>query len=244
MAASGESSSKGGKKWFPLESNPEVMNSFMQGLGWPTERLSFMDILSTDDWALDMIPKPVQAVLFLYPIKATLEEHEAKEAEMIKSGGQVVDPNLFYMRQTVSNACGTVALMHACCNAIGQGSPAKEGSWLEGFFKNAQGKTPDERAALLEEDDKIEQEHDAAASEGQTERSEEHMNVDTHFIAFVHSGGHLYELDGRKAGPINHGPSTKDTLLPDACKVIRRFMERDPGEMRFTMVALAPSAAE
>ena len=40
---------------------------------------------------------------------------------------------------------------------------------------------------------------------------EEEINL--HFIAFVHRDGSLYELDGRKPFPINHGPSSDDTLL-------------------------------
>ena len=51
-------------------------------------------------------------------------------------------------------------------------------------------------------------------------------------------------IDGRKKFPINHGPSSAETLLEDACKVIQGFMERQPGELRFTMVALCESPAE
>jgi ubiquitin carboxyl-terminal hydrolase L3 len=49
--------------------------------------------------------------------------------------------------------------------------------------------------------------------------------------------GHLYELDGRKSGPINHGDCTEETLLTRAVEVIKGFMARDPEEMRFTIVA-------
>ena len=58
-----------------------------------------------------------------------------------------------------------------------------------------------------------------------------------------HVDGCLYELDGRKAFPINHGPTTQDTLLSDACTVIKQFMERDPTELRFTIVALGGPAS-
>ena len=40
-----------------------------------------------------------------------------------------------------------------------------------------------------------------------------------HFIAFVPCDGFLYELDGRKSGPVNHGPTSADTVLQDAVKV-------------------------
>ncbi len=56
--------------------------------------------------------------------------------------------------------------------------------------------------------------------------------------------GHLYELDGRKKFPINHGPTSHETLLSDACKVIKMFMDRDPGEISFTIVALGGRSME
>jgi hypothetical protein len=64
------------------------------------------------------------------------------------------------------------------------------------------------------------------------------------FLLFSEVDGDLYELDGRKRFPINHGPTSENTLLEDACRVIKLFMERQPGEVRFTMVALckAPPA--
>lgn len=34
-----------------------------------------------------------------------------------------------------------------------------------------------------------------------------------HFVCFVHRDGRLYELDGRKAGALDHGPTSPETLL-------------------------------
>jgi ubiquitin carboxyl-terminal hydrolase L3 len=62
------------------------------------------------------IPRPVKAVVFLYPIKEHTELHRAEEAERIRSKGQVVDPALYYTKQTIGNACGTIGLLHAIAN--------------------------------------------------------------------------------------------------------------------------------
>ncbi len=56
--------------------------------------------------------------------------------------------------------------------------------------------------------------------------------------------GYLYELDGRKAFPINHGPCNDDEVLSKSCEVIRGFMDRDPEEINYTIVALAKAGAE
>lgn len=52
----------------PLESNPEVINEFIQKMGLKTELFSFTEMLSTEEWALEMIPQPVLGILFLYEV--------------------------------------------------------------------------------------------------------------------------------------------------------------------------------
>ena len=51
-------------------------------------------------------------------------------------------------------------------------------------------------------------------------------------------------IDGRKKFPINHGPCSADSLLEDACRVVRSYMERDPEELKFTIVALCKTPVE
>lgn len=45
-----------GKKWLPLESNPDVLNDFSKKLGLDTSQYSFHDVYGLD---------PVTALLFL-----------------------------------------------------------------------------------------------------------------------------------------------------------------------------------
>ena len=68
-------------------------------------------------------------------------------------------------------------------------------------------------------------------------------DTNQHFVAFVAREGRLFEFDGRKECPIDHGPTSETTLLEDATAVIQTFMDRDPEELRFTMVALSHADA-
>ncbi|POM72876.1 Ubiquitin carboxyl-terminal hydrolase, partial [Phytophthora palmivora] len=114
------------------------------------------------------------------------------------------------------------------------------GSYLDKFFNKTKAKTPEEIAQYLEQDDELEETHSSAAEAGQSEQLESVDDpINTHFVCFSCVDGNLYELDGRKKRPINHGPSSSDTVLQDSCKVIKKFMARDEGEMRFTILALA-----
>eukprot|EP00455_Lapot_gusevi_P012231 TRINITY_DN1574_c0_g1_i1.p1 TRINITY_DN1574_c0_g1~~TRINITY_DN1574_c0_g1_i1.p1 ORF type:complete len:252 (-),score=129.91 TRINITY_DN1574_c0_g1_i1:78-803(-) len=226
------------KLWLPLESNPDLMNNYVRGLGM-NGNFQFHDVYGTDPELLGMVPQPVLAVMLLFPITEQSEAAAAAEKANIEANGQVVDPALYYMKQTVGNACGTVAMLHAVMNNY-EILSFEEEKFFAKFHAATKNMTPDERAAALEVNDDIEVEHQAVASQGES-RVEDIENVNLHFIAFVHVNGSLYELDGRKAFPINHGPTTADTLLTDAVQVVRQFIDRDPENVRFNMVALGPS---
>lgn len=38
------------------------------------EKYKFYDVLSTEDWAIDMIPKPIKAFMLLYPLSDAQEK--------------------------------------------------------------------------------------------------------------------------------------------------------------------------
>lgn len=76
--------------WLALESNPEVVNNYISEIGFDTTKYLFYDILGTEEWAQDMIPKPVLAVMLLYPIKEASEEWNKTEEEKILKDGQKV----------------------------------------------------------------------------------------------------------------------------------------------------------
>ena len=169
------------KRWFPLESNPGVMNCYIRNLGVDTSRFSFCDVLSTEDWALAMVPSPVLAVILLFPMKEETEEHRMKTQALIKENGQIVSSNLYFMRQTVSQACGTIGVLHALGNAR-ETLSISQGSFMERFLAQTVGMNPDEIAAIVNDDQELESCHNEATLDGQTDRPSD--NVTTHFVCF------------------------------------------------------------
>merc|ERR1712038_820584 len=152
------------------------------------------------------------------------------------------------IKQRIGNACGTIGILHALANIPNalQSAAIQPQSWLSTFLETCPAALPPiTKAEILEDNDQIESMHDEATSDttmNQTSRGNIEDKVETHFVSIVNVNGELVELDGRKDGPIRHGPTTEMSLLKDACqKVVKKFMERDPGEVRFTILALAPS---
>ena len=228
--ASGASSDR----WLPIESNPEVMNSFLAKLGVPSD-WEINDVYGLDPELLMMLPQPVLALMLLFPITEKYYEYQKEQEAGIST--QTVSSKLFYMKQTISNACGTVALMHSVANNVGESITLKDGP-LKTFLEATKDMTPEERAEKLEADDDICKSHDDAAKEGQTRAPGREDSVDYHFVAFVQVDGQLYELDGRKSAPIVKGKSSSETFLNDAAAACKEYMVRDPENINFTMVAL------
>ncbi|GAV88994.1 Peptidase_C12 domain-containing protein [Cephalotus follicularis] len=221
------------KKWLPLEANPDIMNQFLWGLGLPVDEAECYDVYGLDEELLEMVPKPVLAVLFLFPITSQTEE----ERMLQENVQDVSEPNgrVYFMKQTVGNACGTIGLLHAIGNLTSE-IKLSEGSFLDRFFKSTANMDPSERAAFLENDRELEVAHSVAATGGETEASE---NVDTHFICFTCVDGKLYELDGRKSGPVYHCASSPSSLLKDAAEVIQGMIQKNPDSLNFNVIAVS-----
>ncbi|XP_044071579.1 ubiquitin carboxyl-terminal hydrolase isozyme L3 isoform X2 [Siniperca chuatsi] len=166
------------------------------------------------------------------------ETFKQEEEEKLKDQRQEVSPDIYFIKQTIGNACGTIGLIHAVANnkthlEFEPDSPLKK------FLEQSAKMTPEERATFLEKDESIRVTHESSAQEGQTEAPSLDEKVNLHFICFVNVGGQLYELDGRKPFPIVHGKTAEDTFLEDAVEVCKSFMARDPQEVRFTIIALS-----
>ena len=80
--------------------------------------------------------------------------------------GQTPNDKVYYMKQTISNACGTVAMIHAVANNLDK-ITLNDGS-LKKFLEETAAATPEDRATKLEADDGICEVHDSCAKEGQT----------------------------------------------------------------------------
>lgn len=55
----------------------------------------------------------MHAVLLLFPITDKSEALSASEAAVIEQNGQTLSEKVYYMRQTIGNACGTIGVLHA-----------------------------------------------------------------------------------------------------------------------------------
>ena len=123
MAASSDPSVGGGageprKHYLPLESNPEVFTQLIHTLGVPLE---FCDVFSIDEPdLLAMIPRPVFALVLVFPTTEAYEKQcKLEEANRDEYTGCGEREDVIWFKQTIHNACGLYAILHAACNIYG-----------------------------------------------------------------------------------------------------------------------------
>lgn len=226
--------------WLPLESNPTIINRYINRLG-VAKKWGVSDVLSLDEDYAATIPTPCLAILLLFPITPeyiefviTSERHEDQRPEL---------NNVYFMRQTINESCGTIALIHAIANSKPR-LRLRSNSALKLFLDSTRNLSPEERGQKLELDVDITDMHDETAQEGEADgnsdgddRSQDDRDCDVlHFIALVKVGDKLVELDGIKSGPVVHGNTTDETFVRDAFRICQSFIDREPASWKFNVM--------
>ncbi len=74
---------------------------------------------------------------------------------------------MFFIQQTISNACGTIGLLHALCNQASELGISS--GFVTDMIRKTAGQTPSERASFLEESEDLEVIHTKHSQSGQTQ---------------------------------------------------------------------------
>lgn len=222
--------------WVPLEANPELFSEWCAELGLDTTKYSFHDVFGLDEELLAMVPAPVEAVLFLFPLTPTTEAERTEEPVSSEEG-------LLWFKQTIENACGTIGLLHAVANSRVRAALPTD-SALATLFDEAESLAPEQRTRLISENGALQKTHAILAAQGQSAAPEADEDVNLHFVVFVRTAsGALVELDGRRSGPIvraRHVP--EDGLLKATAQFVQsHYMSRNPNAVQFNLIALGPA---
>eukprot|EP00126_Sphaerothecum_destruens_P005591 Sdes_comp18910_c0_seq1m9360 len=168
----------------------------------------------------------------LYYLKPTSQHLEYRRSLSV----QKCPSSVYFLKQTIQNACGTVGLLHSVGNNLDQIS--LDGP-LKKFFSATKNMTPLERGKYLESDVSLSDAHSNSALQGQTETPSIDEDIDLHFTCFVVKSGMLYELDGTTDAPICCGSCEPEQLLENAAKKISEFCAREPNQLNFNVIALS-----
>ncbi|SGZ46476.1 CIC11C00000005370 [Sungouiella intermedia] len=230
------------KRVIPLESNPDIFNALAQQLGL-SPVLSFQDVYSiTDPDLVAFLPQPVMALIMLFPITESYEAYRKQQDETTSNDSD----GAIWFKQTIGNGCGLYALLHILANLprdfIVTNLMLNKNLLLQ-LSPDMLVEEVSKLVELLEQNIQLDSNY---GSQGQTEAPAAADNTEYHFITYVRGAdGHLYELDGRRTGPVDLGPSSDPHILNDSKLVekIQFYMDNTDESQRnnFALMAVAPS---
>eukprot|EP00796_Vickermania_ingenoplastis_P003727 gene3727-2625_t len=229
--------------WVPLESNPEALNAYMRGLGVKYDGLQFTDVFGVSEDLLGMIPRPVLAFLVVFPINEATEKLSKERAAAQKAEAEAFskEHKVFFMKQYVPNACGTVGLMHALMNNTQNLGAVESNCLLKRFMGAGEGSSnpaevSEKLAKALTESKELASIHEQCATASDTHID---LDVDLHFACLTWIGGRCVELDGRQDNVILHGAAaTNEEFVAAAATAIQEKIDACPGSLEFGITAL------
>jgi len=216
--------------WCLIESDPGVLSELISDIG--VKGVQIEEIYSLDSYSLSLF-KPVYGLIFLFKWTGS-KDNRPWEFE---------NPNVFFARQVITNACATQAILSILLNVdeIDVGPELKE---FKEFTKDFDAEM---KGFAISNFEKIRTAHNSfsrAESLAIEDSAKGGKGADLfHFISYLPINGSLYELDGLKPGPINLGLCTTENWLEKAGPIIEERMAQyqqgsETGEIRFNLMAL------
>jgi len=217
--------------WCLIESDPGVFTELIRDFGVTGAQVE--EVWSLDD---DMFSKlrPVHGLVFLFkwvPDPAT-------------DGTLVQDSRLeriFFAKQVINNACATQAILSVLMNT--DHPDVRLGANLGELRDFTSGFDPATRGLAISNSEVVRTVHNSFARQTLFELDNKAATKDDdvyHFVSYVPVGGRLYELDGLKEGPLDHGPLPAEGDWTDVARPIleKRMNKYNKGEIRFNLMAI------
>ncbi|RXW11720.1 hypothetical protein EST38_g14134 [Candolleomyces aberdarensis] len=105
------------KSFIALECDPDIFTELAHNLG--ADGVEFHDIVSFDPDMLLFIPRPVLAFILVIPPTVEYDEGVIEREKAIPVyHGKGEDELTIWFAQTIQNACGLYAILHALSNGI------------------------------------------------------------------------------------------------------------------------------
>lgn len=233
--------------WLELESDPGLFMLLLEDFGVKNVQVEeIYDITKPFDG-------PVYGFIFLF---RWIEERRSRrkifdQNDMFLKEEEVVN-NIFFAQQMVPNSCATHALLSVLLNC----PKIALGDTLTRLKAHTIGMTPENKGWAIGNTPELARAHNShampqakrcvdksSASAGMT--SSRYAGEAFHFVSYVPIQDRLFELDGLKPYPIDHGPCDSDEAWTEKFRMVMTERLGVAGgepchDIRFNLMALIP----
>ena len=221
-------------EWCTIESDPGVFTELIKNIGVKgvqVDEIIDMDILEVGD-------EPVYGLIFLFKYM----QKSGYKPNVLKSW----DPELFFAKQEIQNACATQAILGVLLNNTDKldiGPTLKE---LKSFTNDMD---PSTRGLAISNSEKIRTEHNKFSHPEPfvfTKTIAKDGDDVFHFVSYIHFKNAIYEIDGLQQGPILIEDNVKNEEWIKKVKpsIQNRIKLYSQSEIKFNLLALVPDKLE
>ncbi|XP_053671269.1 ubiquitin carboxyl-terminal hydrolase calypso [Anopheles nili] len=228
--------------WLELESDPGLFTLLLEDFGVKGVQVEEIYDLQKN------LEGQVYGFIFLF---RWIEERRARRKIVETTDIYVKDEdavnNIFFAQQVVPNSCATHALLSVLLNC----SDIDLGTTLSRLKVHTKGMSPENKGWAIGNTPELACAHNSHAMPQARRRMDRNSGVSTgrftgeafHFVSFVPIEGRLFELDGLKPFPMDHGPWGEKEAWTDK---FRRVMSDRLGittgeqDIRFNLMAVVP----
>ncbi|XP_034726014.1 ubiquitin carboxyl-terminal hydrolase BAP1 isoform X2 [Etheostoma cragini] len=233
------------KGWLELESDPGLFTLLVEDFGIKGVQVEEIYDLQSK------CQSPVYGFIFLF--KWIEERRSRRKVNTLVDETSVIDEeivnDMFFAHQLIPNSCATHALLSVLLNCSG----VELGTTLSRMKAFTKGFSPESKGYAIGNAPELARAHNSHARPEPRHLPEKQNGISAvrtmeafHFVSYVPIKDRLFELDGLKAYPIDHGPWGEEEEWTD--KARRVIMERiglaTAGEpyhdIRFNLMAVVP----
>ncbi|XP_060898856.1 ubiquitin carboxyl-terminal hydrolase BAP1 isoform X2 [Labrus mixtus] len=233
------------KGWLELESDPGLFTLLVEDFGVKGVQVEEIYDLQSK------CQSPVYGFIFLF--KWIEERRSRRKVNTLVDETSVIDEeivnDMFFAHQLIPNSCATHALLSVLLNCSG----VELGTTLSRMKAFTKGFSPESKGYAIGNAPELARAHNSHARPEPRHLPEKQNGISAvrtmeafHFVSYVPIKDRLFELDGLKAYPIDHGPWGEEEEWTD--KARRVIMERiglaTAGEpyhdIRFNLMAVVP----
>ncbi|XP_024083085.1 ubiquitin carboxyl-terminal hydrolase calypso isoform X1 [Cimex lectularius] len=226
--------------WLELESDPGLFTLLLEDFGVKGVQVEEIYDLQKS------LEGPVYGFIFLF---RWIEERRSRrkivdQSEMYVNDEEIVN-NIFFAQQMVPNSCATHSLLSVLLNCAN----IQLGSTLSRLKGHTVGMDPENKGWAIGNSPELARAHNSHAMPQAKRRLDKSSGVSTgrytgeayHFVSYVPINGHLFELDGLKPSPIDHGPwDNGEDWTEKFHRVIADRLGEKYNDIRFNLMAVVP----
>ncbi|XP_043680335.1 ubiquitin carboxyl-terminal hydrolase calypso isoform X1 [Vespula pensylvanica] len=230
--------------WLELESDPGLFTLLLEDFGVKGVQVEEIYDLQKS------LEGPVYGFIFLF---RWIEERRSRRKVVEQTESFVKDEdivnNIFFAQQVVPNSCATHALLSVLLNCPN----IHLGTTLSRLKLHTSGMCPENKGWAIGNTPELACAHNSHAMPQAKRRQDKNTGVSTgrftgeafHFVSYVPINGRLFELDGLKPYPMDHGPwKEHEEWTEQFRRVITDRLGMATGEqlqdIRFNLMAVVP----